>query len=136
MKLDCSGMKPGRLLRRARERESKFNLNSDDNRVRVWRPHGKRLSPAFALQRHAVRTAGAMVWGVIAYTTSSPPSIDPCHHDSPVILQPRVAIHATAPRSHFSTRQCSASHGKGVTILSPHCYYPSFAYPIPRFVSN
>ncbi|GFX23664.1 transposable element Tcb1 transposase [Trichonephila clavipes] len=38
--------------------------------------------------------------------------------------------------SHFSTRQCSASHGKGVTRLSPHCYYPSLAYPIPRFVSD
>ncbi|GFS72449.1 transposable element Tcb1 transposase [Trichonephila clavipes] len=38
--------------------------------------------------------------------------------------------------SRFSTRQCSASHGKGVTRLSPHCYYPSLACPIPRFVSN
>ncbi|GFW69792.1 transposable element Tcb1 transposase [Trichonephila clavipes] len=36
----------------------------------------------------------------------------------------------------FSTRQCSASHAKGVTRLSPRCYYPSLAYPIPRFVSN
>ncbi|GFX48633.1 transposable element Tcb1 transposase [Trichonephila clavipes] len=36
----------------------------------------------------------------------------------------------------FSTRQCSASHGKGVTRLSPHCFYPSLAFPIPRFVSN
>ncbi|GFW54324.1 transposable element Tcb1 transposase [Trichonephila clavipes] len=25
---------------------------------------------------------------------------------------------------------------KGVTRLSPHCYYPSLACPIPRFVSN
>ncbi|GFV50107.1 uncharacterized protein TNCV_3646091 [Trichonephila clavipes] len=36
----------------------------------------------------------------------------------------------------FSTRQCTASHGKGVTKLSPHCYFPSLAYPTPRFVSN
>ncbi|GFT95519.1 transposable element Tcb1 transposase [Trichonephila clavipes] len=36
----------------------------------------------------------------------------------------------------FSTRQCSVSHGKGVTRLSPHCYYPSLACPIYRFVSN
>ncbi|GFX06469.1 transposable element Tcb1 transposase [Trichonephila clavipes] len=41
-----------------------------------------------------------------------------------------------APRRHFSTRQCSASHGKGVTRLSPHCYYPSLASLIHRFVSN
>ncbi|GFV56534.1 transposable element Tcb2 transposase [Trichonephila clavipes] len=30
--------------------ESRFNLNSDDNRVHVWRPRGERLNPAFALQ--------------------------------------------------------------------------------------
>ncbi|GFX14701.1 transposable element Tcb1 transposase [Trichonephila clavipes] len=36
----------------------------------------------------------------------------------------------------FTTRQCSASHGKGVIRLSPHCYYPSLACPIPIFVSN
>ncbi|GFW68042.1 transposable element Tcb1 transposase [Trichonephila clavipes] len=41
-----------------------------------------------------------------------------------------------APRTHFSIRQCSASHGKGVTRPSLHCYYPSFACSIPRFVSN
>ncbi|GFX87385.1 uncharacterized protein TNCV_3369541 [Trichonephila clavipes] len=51
------------------------------------------------------------------------------------ILQPRVATHATAPRSHFSTRQCSASHGKGITRLSLQCYYSSLACPILKFVS-
>ncbi|GFV59564.1 transposable element Tcb2 transposase [Trichonephila clavipes] len=30
--------------------EYKFNLSSDDNRVRVWRPRDKRLNLAFALQ--------------------------------------------------------------------------------------
>ncbi|GFY10154.1 uncharacterized protein TNCV_360211 [Trichonephila clavipes] len=35
------------------------------------------------------------------------------------------------PGAIFSTRQCSDSHGKGVTRLSPHCYYPSLAFPIP-----
>ncbi|GFU86093.1 transposable element Tcb1 transposase [Trichonephila clavipes] len=47
-----------------------------------------------------------------------------------------VATPVTAPRSHFSTRQCSASHGKYVTRLAPHCYYPSLGCLIPRFVSN
>ncbi|GFW10991.1 transposable element Tcb1 transposase [Trichonephila clavipes] len=47
-----------------------------------------------------------------------------------------VATHAMTPRGHFSTRQCSASLGKGVTRLSPHSYYPSFVCPIPRFISN
>ncbi|GFX60245.1 transposable element Tcb1 transposase [Trichonephila clavipes] len=30
--------------------ESRFNLSSGDNRIRVWRPRGERLNPAFALQ--------------------------------------------------------------------------------------
>ncbi|GFY29481.1 transposable element Tcb2 transposase [Trichonephila clavipes] len=33
--------------------EFRCNLSSDDNRVRVWRPHKERLNPAFSLQRHA-----------------------------------------------------------------------------------
>ncbi|GFY28802.1 uncharacterized protein TNCV_4719381 [Trichonephila clavipes] len=69
------------------------------------------------------------------------PSIDPWHHDSSLVCpwHPAttcVATHATAPRSHFSTRQCSISHGKGVTGLKLYCYYPFLAFPIPRFVSN
>ncbi|GFV08300.1 transposable element Tcb2 transposase [Trichonephila clavipes] len=51
--------------------ESRFNLSSDDNRVRVWRPRGERLNLDFALQRHTAPTAGVMVWGVIAYDTRS-----------------------------------------------------------------
>ncbi|GFT25824.1 transposable element Tcb2 transposase [Trichonephila clavipes] len=52
--------------------ESKFNLSSNDYRVRVWRPRGERLNPGFALQRHTAPTAGVMVWGVIAKNTLSP----------------------------------------------------------------
>ncbi|GFU82888.1 CUB and sushi domain-containing protein 3 [Trichonephila clavipes] len=52
--------------------ESRFNLSSDDNRVRVWRPRGERLNPAFALQRHSSPTAAVMVWDAIAYNTRSP----------------------------------------------------------------
>ncbi|GFS83585.1 transposable element Tcb2 transposase [Trichonephila clavipes] len=52
--------------------ESRFNLNSDDNPFRVWRPRGERLNPAFALQRHTAPTAGVMVWDAIAYNTRSP----------------------------------------------------------------
>ncbi|GFV24583.1 transposable element Tcb2 transposase [Trichonephila clavipes] len=40
--------------------ESRFNLSSDDNRVRVWRPRGERLNSAFALQRHTAPTAGVI----------------------------------------------------------------------------
>ncbi|GFW99640.1 transposable element Tcb2 transposase [Trichonephila clavipes] len=55
----------------ARSDESRFNLISDDNHVRVWRPRGERLNPAFALQQHTTPTAGVMVWGVIVYNTRS-----------------------------------------------------------------
>ncbi|GFX81988.1 transposable element Tcb2 transposase [Trichonephila clavipes] len=51
--------------------ESRFNLSSDDNRVRVWRPRGERLNPAFLLPRHTAPTAGVMVWGAISYNTRS-----------------------------------------------------------------
>ncbi|GFW62324.1 transposable element Tcb2 transposase [Trichonephila clavipes] len=49
--------------------KSRFNLISDDNRVRVWRPRGERLNPVFALHRHTTPTASVMVWGDIAYNT-------------------------------------------------------------------
>ncbi|GFU56304.1 transposable element Tcb2 transposase [Trichonephila clavipes] len=65
--------------------ESRFNLSSDDNRVRVWRPYSEGLNPAFALQRHITSTAGVVVWGAIAYNTRSPPSNDPWQHDSPEV---------------------------------------------------
>ncbi|GFX18982.1 transposable element Tcb2 transposase [Trichonephila clavipes] len=49
--------------------ESRYNLCSDDNCVRVWRHRGERLNPAFDLQRHTAPIAGVMVWGAIAYNT-------------------------------------------------------------------
>ncbi|GFT91263.1 transposable element Tcb2 transposase [Trichonephila clavipes] len=52
--------------------ESRFNLRSDDNRVHVWRPHGERLHPSFALQRHTTPTAGVMVLSIFVYNTWSP----------------------------------------------------------------
>ncbi|GFW02058.1 transposable element Tcb2 transposase [Trichonephila clavipes] len=38
--------------------ESRFSLGSDDNRVRVWRPSGELLNPAFAIQQHIAPTTG------------------------------------------------------------------------------
>ncbi|GFU07254.1 transposable element Tcb2 transposase [Trichonephila clavipes] len=74
--------------------ESRFNLSSDGNRVRVWRPHDERLNPAFALQRHTALTAGVMVWSAITYNTRSPLvltrgtiTVQRCVHD---ILQPHL----------------------------------------------
>ncbi|GFU09024.1 transposable element Tcb1 transposase [Trichonephila clavipes] len=52
--------------------ESRFNLRSDDNCVRVGRPRGERLNPASALQRHTAPIADVMVSGTIAYNTRLP----------------------------------------------------------------
>ncbi|GFW14002.1 transposable element Tcb1 transposase [Trichonephila clavipes] len=51
--------------------ESRFNLNGDDIRVRVWRLRGERLNPASVLLRHTAPLAGLMVWGAVAYITQS-----------------------------------------------------------------
>ncbi|GFU95185.1 transposable element Tcb2 transposase [Trichonephila clavipes] len=41
--------------------ESRFNIGSDNNHVRVWRPRGEYLNPAFVLQQHTASTASVMV---------------------------------------------------------------------------
>ncbi|GFX87728.1 transposable element Tcb2 transposase [Trichonephila clavipes] len=76
--------------------ESRFNLSSDDHRVRVWRPRSKCLNHAFALQRHPSPVAGVMVWDAIAYNIQSPLVLIRCImaaqryvHD---ILQPHVLL--------------------------------------------
>ncbi|GFS50089.1 transposable element Tcb2 transposase [Trichonephila clavipes] len=107
--------------------ESRFNLSSDDSRVPVWRPRCERLYPAFALQRHTTPTAGVLVWGPIAYNIRSPLVLI---HGTMIAQQyihesfNHMCYHScnSSPRSHFSIRQCLASHGKGVTRPSPHCY--------------
>ncbi|GFX00883.1 transposable element Tcb2 transposase [Trichonephila clavipes] len=48
--------------------ESRFNLSSDDNLVRLWRPRGERLNPASELQSHIAPTTGVMEWNCIATT--------------------------------------------------------------------
>ncbi|GFU43910.1 hypothetical protein TNCV_652841 [Trichonephila clavipes] len=44
--------------------ESRFNLWTDDNRVRVWRHPGERYNSTHTVLRHTAPTAGVMVWGV------------------------------------------------------------------------
>ncbi|GFW52947.1 transposable element Tcb2 transposase [Trichonephila clavipes] len=68
----CGQSTPSSVAIQEQRHKSRFNLSSDDNRVRVWRPRGELLNPAFALQRHTTSTAGVMVWGAIAYNTRSP----------------------------------------------------------------
>ncbi|GFX04950.1 transposable element Tcb2 transposase [Trichonephila clavipes] len=51
--------------------ESRFNLSSDDKRVRVCKPRGERLNPAFASQRYIASTSDEIICGDIAYNTLS-----------------------------------------------------------------
>ncbi|GFY01651.1 transposable element Tc1 transposase [Trichonephila clavipes] len=51
--------------------DSRFVLGTDDNRVRVWRRPGERYNSPHTVLRHTARTAGVMVWGVIAYDSRS-----------------------------------------------------------------
>ncbi|GFX30459.1 transposable element Tcb2 transposase [Trichonephila clavipes] len=67
--------------------ESRFNLRSDDNRVRVvWRPRAERLNLAFDLTttHHSHSWCDGMgCCSCIQYTVT--PSIDPWRHDSPEV---------------------------------------------------
>ncbi|GFV47233.1 transposable element Tc1 transposase [Trichonephila clavipes] len=51
--------------------ESRFVLGTDDNRVRVWRRPGERYNSPHTVLRHTARTAGVLVWGVVAYDSRS-----------------------------------------------------------------
>ncbi|GFX86504.1 transposable element Tcb2 transposase [Trichonephila clavipes] len=51
--------------------ESRFVLGTDDNRVREWRHPVERYNSPHTVLRHTARTAGVMVWGVIAYDSRS-----------------------------------------------------------------
>ncbi|GFT71064.1 transposable element Tcb2 transposase [Trichonephila clavipes] len=60
------------LLKQIESGESRFNLSSNDNRVRMWKPRVECIDTAFALQRPTAPTAGGIVWGLIAYTIRPP----------------------------------------------------------------
>ncbi|GFY28594.1 transposable element Tc3 transposase [Trichonephila clavipes] len=51
--------------------ESRFVLETDDNRVRAWRRPGEPYHSSHTVLRHTARTAGVMVWEGIAYDSRS-----------------------------------------------------------------
>ncbi|GFX77716.1 transposable element Tcb1 transposase [Trichonephila clavipes] len=121
--------------------ESRLNLSSDDNRVRVRKLRGERLNSAFTLQRHTTPTAGVMVWGTIAYITRSPLVLIRGTMTAPRyihdILQPHVwppmqqlpgAIFQQDNARHHTAR-VSQDYLRTVTTLFLAC-------PISRFVSD
>ncbi|GFU67454.1 uncharacterized protein TNCV_1599361 [Trichonephila clavipes] len=98
----------------------------DDNRVRLWRPRGERLNPAFALQRPTAPTVVVMVWGDIAINTRSPPVLirgtmtaQRYVHD---ILQPHVLPLMQRLQGAIFQQDIVRSHMVDVARLSPHCY--------------
>ncbi|GFV28146.1 transposable element Tcb1 transposase [Trichonephila clavipes] len=117
--------------------KSRFNLSSDVNRIRVWRPRGERLNLAFTLQRHTAPTAGVMVWSAIAYNTWSP-----------LVLIRGTSCMSLASCNHMCCHSCNGSQEpffnktmldltrqgchKTVSALS----LPFLGLPDPQFVSN
>ncbi|GFW97966.1 transposable element Tcb2 transposase [Trichonephila clavipes] len=52
--------------------KSRFNLNSDYNRFRVWRPRGERLNPVFDLRLHTAPTAARVFQDCLHPVTAIP----------------------------------------------------------------
>ncbi|GFV76137.1 transposable element Tcb2 transposase [Trichonephila clavipes] len=52
--------------------KSLFCFFNDSQRIRVWRRRGKRSNPAVTVERPTARQRGIMVWGAIAYNSTSP----------------------------------------------------------------
>ncbi|GFT53481.1 transposable element Tcb1 transposase [Trichonephila clavipes] len=98
--------------------ESRFNLSSDDNRVR--RPRGERLDPAFVLKRHTALTAGVMVWGVIVYNTRSPlelirGTLTAQRHPTPRFVSNRAYLGSFETAS-WASREFERTRGKVTAI--------------------
>ncbi|GFV26610.1 transposable element Tcb1 transposase [Trichonephila clavipes] len=109
--------------------EPRFKFSSDDNRIRVRRPRGERLNPAFALQRHRPHS-----WcdgmGVPLPTTHGNLVFEPWHHDSPAVTARDI------PQNHvcylssngsvqdiFNKTMLLTRQGCKMTCLSACCYF-------------
>ncbi|GFW91842.1 transposable element Tcb1 transposase [Trichonephila clavipes] len=133
---------PLRYFRRQYEKLSQFKRETNIGIMEaVWSVRRvARQLVRYDCVHHTASTAGVMISGAIAYNTRSPlvlicgtMTAQRYVHD---ILQPHVlSLCNGSQEPFFSTRQCSTSHGKGVTRLSSHCYYLSLPARSP-FVSN
>ena len=52
--------------------ESRFCVDTDDRRIRVWRTTGQRTNTNYTIERHTARIGGILVWGAISYDSRSP----------------------------------------------------------------
>ncbi|GFY36576.1 uncharacterized protein TNCV_27811 [Trichonephila clavipes] len=55
-----------------RRHESRFCLQPQDSRIRVWLHHGERTLAASIRHNHTGPSPGVIVWGAIGYTSRSP----------------------------------------------------------------
>ncbi|GFU52102.1 transposable element Tcb2 transposase [Trichonephila clavipes] len=105
--------------------EFRFNLNSDDNRVCVWRSRrNERFNPAFGLQQQG---GNGMVWDGIAYDTRSHliliHAIIKAQWYVHEILQPHVLpLISGLPRAIFK-QDIVRHHNKYTTRLAPPHYH-------------
>ncbi|GFX65430.1 transposable element Tcb1 transposase [Trichonephila clavipes] len=95
--------------------ESRFNLSSDDNRVRLWRPRGERLNIVFALQRHTSPTAVVRVRAEIDYNTRSP-----------------LVLIRGIMRAQHSATTCACLTRQGCHITISALLFPFFGFPDPQ----
>ncbi|GFT97249.1 transposable element Tcb1 transposase [Trichonephila clavipes] len=112
--------------------EFRINLNNED--VRVWRTPGKRLNPAFALQRHTAPTAGVMVGVPLPLVfIRGTMTVQWYVHD---ILQPHVLPHMLRLPGAIFQQDNARSHSARVSQNCLRTVNPSLTCSIPRFVSN
>ncbi|GFX87825.1 protein SSUH2 homolog [Trichonephila clavipes] len=120
---------------------SRFNVSSDDNRVCVRRSRGKRLNPAFTLQRCSASTAGVIVRGAIAYNTRSPLVLILCTLAAQRYVNDILQPHVLPLMQRLPEAILQQVNSRPHTVrVSQDClcygYYHSLACQFPRFVSN
>ncbi|GFW65746.1 transposable element Tcb2 transposase [Trichonephila clavipes] len=118
--------------------ESRFVLGTDDNRVQVWRSPGERYNSPHTVLRHTARTAGVMVWGVIAYDSRSTLIVmrgtltGQRYVDD--IIRPHVGPFLNGLTGAIFQQDNARRHTARVAQVFLRHFHSSMASPLPRFV--
>ncbi|GFW50134.1 transposable element Tcb2 transposase [Trichonephila clavipes] len=116
--------------------ESRFVLETDDNRVLVWRHPGDRYNFPHTVLRHTARKAGVMVWGAIIYDTRSTlivmRGILTCQRYVDDILRPHERPFLNGLPGAIFQQDNARPH---TTRFSKSFSVSSMAGPLSRFVS-
>ncbi|GFU01525.1 transposable element Tcb1 transposase [Trichonephila clavipes] len=117
---------------------SQFVLGTDDNRVRLWTRPGERYNSPYTVLRHTTRTAGVMVWGVIAYDSRSTliamrgPLTGQRYVDD--ILRPHAGPFLNGLPGAIFQQDNARPHTARVAQDFLRHFQTSMASPLPRFV--